>query len=213
EHSRSLYSQFYPAEFIAKLKRSNVDPSADVFELLIQQNFVCASSVMLKKTLFDKVGLFNPDAAPADDYDLWLRCLPEAKIGYLAEPLIEYHIHASNFSHNFTNMVEKIIYVLRRSAERHSGDGRRLKQLGDSLIPCYRLLLTELLEKRQYGLALRHTNSILVRGRRGLSWLYWIVDRDLLVTLCKSFVGRTDTRRSVFGEQRLDASGRRNNVS
>ncbi|MBA3248445.1 MAG: glycosyltransferase [Pyrinomonadaceae bacterium] len=212
EHSRKLYSQFYSAEFIAKLKRINDDMSADAFELLIQNNFLCASSVMLRKTLFDKVGLFDPDAAPADDYDMWLRCMPDAKIGYLKEPLIEYHIHAGNFSHNFTNMVEKIIYVLRRSAEAHGNDGSRLKQLGDSLIPYYRLLLTELLEKRQYGSALHHTASLLARGRRGFRWFYWIADRDLLVTLCKSFAGKTDTRRSVFGEQNLDAAGRRNNV-
>jgi len=206
EHSRKLYSEFYAEEYIEKLKRSHVDPSIDVFELLIRHNFLCASSVMLRKTFFDRFGRFNPDAAPADDYDMWLRCMPDARIGYLKEPLIEYYIHAGNFSHNFTKMMEKTIYVLHKCADRHSDDQCRLKQIGDVLIGAYRTLLTELLEKHRYGAALRQTTALIARGQRGWRLFYWVSDRNLLTALCKSFVGKTTTQRSIFGEQNLDAN-------
>ena len=205
ERSRKRYSEFYPPEYIAELVRASTDRESDVFELLARANFLCASSVMLRRSWFDRVGLFNPDAAPADDYDMWLRCMPDARIGYFSEPLIEYYIHVGNSSHNFTRMIEKTIYVLQQSAYRHRNDPKRLRPLELSLIGAYHTLLTDLLEKRRYGFAMRHAVSLVARERRGLRLLYWIADHRLFATLRRSIGAKTTTQRSIFGEHNLDA--------
>lgn len=116
--SRMLYSRTFFANFLEGLRRSLDDASIDLFELLILGNFICTSSVMIRKSFFDRLGLLDVAAAPADDYEMWLRCMPAAKIAYLDEPLIEYHLHGHNYSRNRFMMVEKVIYALKKSRPR-----------------------------------------------------------------------------------------------
>lgn len=47
--------------------------SGDIFEPSLERCLVSPSSVMLKKTLFDEVGLFDEMLPACEDYDLWLR--------------------------------------------------------------------------------------------------------------------------------------------
>jgi glycosyltransferase involved in cell wall biosynthesis len=207
KRSRKPYSAFYPQEYIDKLERSSTDPGIDVFELLIRHDFLWASSVMLRRSLFDTVGPFNLDVSPAEDYDMWLRCVPHARIGYLAEPLLEYRIHAGNASHNFTRMAEKTILVLHRAADRHRDDPRRIRQFERELIEKYRTLLAELLEEHEYGSALRHIISLIARDRAGLRLVYRIGDQWLFSILRRSLRGKRKTRRSVFGDIGSDTDG------
>ena len=47
-----------------------------------------ASTVMLHKSIFDKVDLFDESLKVCEDYDLWLRILRKFEIGYIDIPLI-----------------------------------------------------------------------------------------------------------------------------
>src|SRR5262249_50775349 len=44
-----------------------------VLEPMFRDNFVCFSSVVLRRAVFDEVGLFDEQLPLAIDYDLWLR--------------------------------------------------------------------------------------------------------------------------------------------
>jgi glycosyltransferase involved in cell wall biosynthesis len=112
---RSLYSEIFRPDLLRDLQSSPTDPSIDVFALLIQGNFLCASSVMLRKSLFDRLGLLDPACAPADDYEMWLRCLPGARLGYLHEPLIEYYLHERNYSNDRFRMLKRELYALHKT--------------------------------------------------------------------------------------------------
>jgi glycosyltransferase involved in cell wall biosynthesis len=48
-----------------------------------------ASTVMLHKSILDKVGLFDESFKACEDYDLWLRILREFEIGYIDKKLID----------------------------------------------------------------------------------------------------------------------------
>jgi glycosyltransferase involved in cell wall biosynthesis len=111
---RHLYSTNFPKETVA-LAQSIRDKPIDLFALLIDGNFLCSSSVAIKRQLFDRMGPLDPAAAPADDYEMWLRCSARARIGYLDEPLIEYHLHESNYSRDTLGMLAKEIYALSKS--------------------------------------------------------------------------------------------------
>jgi glycosyltransferase involved in cell wall biosynthesis len=48
-------------------------PSGRVTRELLQRNFVCSNSVLLRRGLLERTGLFDESLRSAEDYDLWLR--------------------------------------------------------------------------------------------------------------------------------------------
>jgi len=54
-------------------KNRHKKPSGMIFEPSLQLCLVSPSAVMIKKSLFDEVGLFNEAFPACEDYDLWLR--------------------------------------------------------------------------------------------------------------------------------------------
>lgn len=202
--TRKPYSEFYDPAYIASLEQGVGDPTADMFGLLIRHNFLVASSVMLRKSHFENHGPFDMRLAPAEDYDMWLKCMPDGRLGYLSEPLVEYRIHDGNASHNFIVLLERTIKVLHSAAERNRHDSRRVRQFGDSLIVAYQTLFAELLERRQYTLLGRHLTSLAAKGQRGLRLLRWLITGDLLRLLWRSRHSSGKARRSNFGKHGLN---------
>jgi|GEM_PF-2676204 len=168
---RTLYHTLFPNDALNKVGRGLRDPNVDVFELLIQTNFLCASSVMIRRSFFDRLGLLDRSAAPADDYEMWLRCMPSAKIGYLDEPLIEYVLHDNNYSHNRIKMAEKVIYALSKHGRRFLRDEDRTKQFEESLGGQYRFLFSKLVEEKLYTRAIGHALLLSTKGRGGIRLL------------------------------------------
>lgn len=164
--SRWIYSDLFK-EQAASVERSVTDPSIDVFGILIKTNFICTCSVMLRKSLFDKHGLFDPRAEPADDFDMWLRCMPDATMGFLNEPLVEYFRHESNHSNDEVRMLEKLLYTLQKNARRHRGNGKRVQQFNESMAWQYDVLFGKLINQRAHTLILKHALKLLARGRPG----------------------------------------------
>lgn len=58
-------------------------------KILIKYNPFFHGSVMIRKKVFDKVGLYNENVPKAQDYDLWFRIAQNYKIANLAEPLMK----------------------------------------------------------------------------------------------------------------------------
>jgi glycosyltransferase involved in cell wall biosynthesis len=54
-------------------RKRHLKPSGDVFEPSLELCLVSPSAVMLKRALFEEVGLFDEDLPACEDYDLWLR--------------------------------------------------------------------------------------------------------------------------------------------
>jgi glycosyltransferase involved in cell wall biosynthesis len=54
-------------------KNRHKKPSGMIFESSLHLCLVSPSAVMIKKSLFDEVGLFNEEFPACEDYDLWLR--------------------------------------------------------------------------------------------------------------------------------------------
>ena len=76
-------------------KNRHKKPSGMIFEPSLQLCLVSPSAVMIKKRLFDAVGLFNEAFPACEDYDLWLR------IGlYYPIYLIERHMVVKRGGHD-----------------------------------------------------------------------------------------------------------------
>ncbi len=135
---RTLFSSYLRVDTRMALERGA--PSAELFAHLIRMNFLCACTVLLRRSLFTRHGLHDASVEPADDYDMWLRCLPQASLGYVPEPLAEYVLHDENHSWRATPMHEAAIRVLLRTYDRCAGDEQRREACMDALVAHHALL-------------------------------------------------------------------------
>ena len=60
-------------------------------------NIIPAISVMMRRTVIDKVGYFDPSIKYAQDLDLWLRIAGEFDLEYISQPLVCWRQHEMNF--------------------------------------------------------------------------------------------------------------------
>lgn len=65
---------------------------------LFVRNPVCFSSVLVRRQVFEHVGLFDPELPLAIDYDLWLRAVRHYRFATLNQPLTLYRSGHGNLS-------------------------------------------------------------------------------------------------------------------
>jgi len=69
-------------------RRKHLKPSGDIFESSLKLCLVSPSSVMLRRSLFSEVGLFDEDLPACEDYDLWLRISCRHPVHLIREHLV-----------------------------------------------------------------------------------------------------------------------------
>jgi len=74
-----------------KLLKKEILPTSDleIRKLLIKRNSFVHSSIMIKKEIFDRVGLYNEQFKTTQDYELWFRALKISKGANLPLFLVE----------------------------------------------------------------------------------------------------------------------------
>jgi len=73
-----------------------------IFKECLPLCIVSPSAVMIHRSLFEEVGLFDETLPACEDYDLWLRIAYRFPIGLLDKPfVIKYGGHADQRSHAF----------------------------------------------------------------------------------------------------------------
>ncbi len=70
----------------------------NVFNEILGVCVIPTLTVMVRREVLDRVGLFNLDYIISQDYDLWLRIAEYYPIDFTEEPLAKYRIHGDNFS-------------------------------------------------------------------------------------------------------------------
>jgi glycosyltransferase involved in cell wall biosynthesis len=70
----------------------------NIFEALLQDNFVGTSDVIVKKAIVQKLGGFDPQYRYLEDWDLWLKIAADHEICYCDKPLSLYRTHAGSVS-------------------------------------------------------------------------------------------------------------------
>lgn len=69
-------------------KKYHEKPEGFCFDRLLERCLISPSAVMIHRSLFDKVGLFDESMPACEDYDLWLRIGYRYPVGLLREPLV-----------------------------------------------------------------------------------------------------------------------------
>ncbi len=88
-----------------------------IFEKCLPLCIISPSAVMMHRTLFEKVGLFDESLPACEDYDLWLRVACRYPVGLIEKPyVIKYGGHADQRSHEFPAMdrfrIQSLVKIL-----------------------------------------------------------------------------------------------------
>ena len=76
-----------------------VPPGASLERELMVRNCVGnASAVMIRRSVLDQLGLFDPAQIWAEDWEMWMRIASRFKIGFVERPLITYRAHTGSLS-------------------------------------------------------------------------------------------------------------------
>ena len=68
-----------------------------IFDVLQWRNKVSgASSVMVRRSVFDEVGLFDTSLPACEDWDLWARIARKYQFDFIAEPCVHYYTDQDN---------------------------------------------------------------------------------------------------------------------
>lgn len=132
----------------------------DIFDRLYRNYSICAASIMIRKSVYDKVGLYDEELG-VEDFDLSLRIARQGSIGYLHEPTVVYRMLTTSMSHSTDvrsrkNMKKSTLQIL----EKHK----------DVVANADELLCTNLND------ALR--DAFHIDDKEYIRWLYKYADRN-----------------------------------
>lgn len=89
--------------------------AGDIFVNSLELCLISPSAVIMRKELFDKVGLFDETLPACEDYDLWLRVTSRYPVGLLPEQLIiRYAGHSDQLSVRYWGMDRFRVKSLRK---------------------------------------------------------------------------------------------------
>lgn len=82
-------------------------PSGNIFiQLFSEQNFVISSSVVVRKDVFETVGLFDERLFNCQDWDMWLRIAFYFKAAGINKTLVKYRHNPRSLSKNRDNVLK-----------------------------------------------------------------------------------------------------------
>jgi glycosyltransferase involved in cell wall biosynthesis len=88
-----------------------------IFKLLYVRPFIACSSVIVKKSIFNQIGLFdtNHDLIAIEDMDLWLRIALKYRVEIAdISPLVLYRIHPQSISQGSARMIKRSLIIAKR---------------------------------------------------------------------------------------------------
>jgi len=84
----------------------------DVFNDLFLRNFIPLLTVVIRRDVLNKVGMFNQKYKIAEEYDLFLRIADQYPIDFVDEPLAKYRVHDENSSKDIKLTVAEDLQIM-----------------------------------------------------------------------------------------------------
>ncbi len=91
-------------------------------------NYICNSTVLLRRECLDKTGLFDESIFSPADWDLWLRVAEQYPIGYIDQPLTQYRVCGNYIFKHVEEAREEELQVLNNFFSRNAQYGVYLKR-------------------------------------------------------------------------------------
>ena len=83
----------------------------EVFKPLLERNRITSSGsgVLIKRSVFNNVGIFDENLKFGEDWDMWLRIAKNYEVDFTTEILVHIRKHSSNMTSNPTSIFEREI--------------------------------------------------------------------------------------------------------
>jgi len=85
-----------------------------IIEKLILENFICNSTVMVRKPVLDRAGFFDEKIFTPADWDMWLRLSEINEAAYIAEPLTKYRVTDNYIFNRLDQARQEEMYMLEK---------------------------------------------------------------------------------------------------
>jgi glycosyltransferase involved in cell wall biosynthesis len=88
----------------------------DIYRQLRWGNFVSGSgsSVLIRRSLFETIGLFDETLTACEDWDMWLRIAKQFHFDFVAQELVLIRLHAHNMQKNTKRMIGAELMMLNK---------------------------------------------------------------------------------------------------
>ena len=135
------------------------------WELLAVRNVFVTSSVLIRRTVLDRVGEFDTRLQGPEDHDLWLRLAEVARTGNLDVPLTGYRDVPGSLSKQPRRMEEGMLRIIAKLGARGAWQGRSwLRRKAYSLV--------YLQSAYMYGQAGAHRTAV-AKSIRSIASYFW----------------------------------------
>lgn len=85
----------------------------NLYQALLAGNCIGGTSCMLlRRSCFDRIGLFDERLPSFQDYDLWLRAAPTYRFDYIREPMLKYFVHGDKIWTNSQALADGLELML-----------------------------------------------------------------------------------------------------
>lgn len=83
---------------LGKFFTNKLNDNNFTFGSLVRKSSMICSSVLVKKSVIDDIGVMDtsPEIFTAEDYELWLRIAKKYRVKYVDLPLVKYRVHPGN---------------------------------------------------------------------------------------------------------------------
>ena len=126
---------------LAASRAAENTPAGRVLGAMFVQNFVCFSSVVVRRQVFEHVGGFDPEWDLSIDYDLWLRAARHTEFDYVDEELVLYRTGHGNLSRRLADRVATADAIMTRALFRRGlADELPRGLIGEGYASTYRAL-------------------------------------------------------------------------
>jgi glycosyltransferase involved in cell wall biosynthesis len=162
--------------------------TGDVYRELLLQDFIgSGSNPLISRDCFDRVGGFDPDLHPAEDWDMWLRLAAQYPFFCVPHRDVLYRKSATSASSNVSIMAQQSVRIVDREcvAQAHRlPAGFRSKVFASR----YEYLMFKCLERPLSRVKARNSLGFFLRMLR-YDWAFLLRGKMLAVTLSKITLG------------------------
>jgi hypothetical protein len=165
--------------------------SGYVFDQLLQSGFILPSTVLLRRTCLEQVGMFDESMRSHEDIDLWLRMCQRWKVALVRKPLTHRRQGTANMTSNDNLRTEYGIKLFVKALSLPNiTEGQRLtivRQLGNVYFSrAYFFFTTNRMQDCRNSLK----QSLRCRRWNGKAWIYYVASffpKSLIdfISICK----------------------------
>jgi glycosyltransferase involved in cell wall biosynthesis len=121
--------------------RATVLHCGDILRHVFRHNFICYSTVLIRRSVLEHVGGFDERLPLSVDYDLWLRVASHYRFAVVEEELVAYRTGHQNLSSRVMDRMALVLLIMDRFTQEYGG-ARRLgrRVVRDAYAHTYRSL-------------------------------------------------------------------------